>query len=213
MSKIVKAMATLGVVAGLGVAALPLGAYAALPADGYKTATSAQVQVEVDGAISISSNAPADGIVKLSNDAIMPGTSAELTTPLEVIVSSNTAANYDLYIHTTSADGSMVGENTGAKIKSGNATDDESWGYAYAAALTDGSGADTFGAYKPVPVLANAEKVNTAALSTNTTDENVTTSGKANASTSYFKFKASTLTTTPADIYNATVVFTAVANN
>lgn len=212
MSKIVKAMATLGVVAGLGVAALPLGAYAVLPDDGYKTATSAQVQVEVDGAISISSNAPADGIVKLSDAAIMPGTSAELTDPLEVIVSSNTAANYDLYIHTTSADGSMVGENTGAKIKGGDATG-ESWGYAYAAALADGTGADAFGAYKAVPVLANAEKVNTAALSTNTTDKNVATSGKANASTSYFKFKASTLTTTAADTYNATVVFTAVANS
>lgn len=212
MSKIVKAMVTLGVVAGLGVAALPLSSYAAgLPVDGYKAATSAQVQVEVDGAISISSTAPADGIVKLSDAAIMPGTAAELATPLEVIVSSNTAANYDLYIHTTSADGSMVGENTGAKIKGGNATG-ESWGYSYAAALADGSGADTFGAYKEVPVLANAEKVNTTTLKTNITDKNVATSGKANASTSYFKFKASTLTTTPADTYNATVVFTAVAN-
>lgn len=52
MSKMSKAIAALGVVAGLGVAALPLSTYAA--------SKNAQVQVTVDGAISINLVDPSD---------------------------------------------------------------------------------------------------------------------------------------------------------
>jgi len=51
MSKMSKAIAVLGVVAGLGVAALPLSSYAA--DEPYSQSTSADVQVGVSGAISI----------------------------------------------------------------------------------------------------------------------------------------------------------------
>ena len=51
MSKMSKAIAVLGVVAGLGVAALPLSTYAALgdalPEDAYKKEAQAQVQEQV----------------------------------------------------------------------------------------------------------------------------------------------------------------------
>lgn len=208
MSKMSKAIAVLGVVAGLGVAALPLSSYAA-PGDPntYSQTTNAQVQVEVEGAISIASNVAdmTGGIVDLGK--IMPGGITEETADanaLKITVSSNSdGAQYNLYINALENDGTnsiMKGKNTGATIPGGTpAANTSAWGYQYSA-----DGTTWGGTYTAVPMAAN--KVNG--------DTKLSTSGSAEGvkatSNSYFKFQASASNEQLADVYTGTVVFTAV---
>lgn len=211
MSKMSKAIAVLGVVAGLGVAAMPLGAYAALPTEGYQTSTSAPVQVEVEGAISIASNIDTigqEGVINLGK--IMPGTVTEdMTNPLEITVSSNSnGANYDLYMYATNknnvdTDNAMIGLNTGTSIAAGTAASGtESWGYE----MGTGDDKNTFaGTYAAVPTKANATVVAADQSTAGATE------GVKATSVNKFKFAAATKATTVADTYQATVVFTAVA--
>lgn len=205
MSKMSKAIAALGVVAGLGVAALPLSTYAA-PNDPntYSQTTNAQVQVEVEGAISIASNVTEmdGGLVNLGK--IMPGGITDETDnadALKVTVSSNSnGAQYNLYINTLEEDGAMKGKSTGATIPGGApATNTSAWGYQYSA-----DGTTWGGTYAEVPT--SATKVNG--------DTKLSTSGAAEGvkatSDSYFKFRASASNQQLADTYVSTVVFTAV---
>ena len=106
MSKMSKAIAVLGVVAGLGVAALPLSTYAAPGDEGtYSQSTSVQVQTKVEGAISISTNIDTIGAGTdqkyIDLGELMPGgVTNEMTDALEVTVNSNEkAVDYNLYIN------------------------------------------------------------------------------------------------------------------
>ncbi len=211
MSKMSKAIAALGVVAGLGVAALPLSTYAAPgDPDTYSQSTNAQVQVEVEGAISISSNIDTvgtDGVIKLGE--IMPGSITTETADaqaLKVTVESNAdGAQFDLYMNTLEADGALTGANTGAKINGGQPTAGTSaWGYKRS---TDGT--TWSGDYAAVPTpdastpINGNTKLETAGASTGVKAKNE----------NYFKFQASAAASQTADTYNGTVVFTAVVTN
>lgn len=214
MSKMSKAIAALGVVAGLGVAALPLSTYAAIPSGDsiYKTSTSAQVEVIVEGAISISSNIDevgTDGVIKLGE--IMPGSITTETAnaeALKVTVESNTnGAQFDLYMNTLEADGALTGANTGAKINGGRPTAGTSaWGYKRS---TDGT--TWSGDYAAVPTPGASTPINSN-TKLETAGANAGTGVKAK-NENYFKFQASAAASQTADTYNGTVVFTAVVTN
>lgn len=203
MSKMSKAIAVLGVVAGLGVAALPLSTYAAPGDEGtYSQSTSVQVQTKVEGAISISTNIDTIGAGTdqkyIDLGELMPGgVTNEMTDALEVTVNSNEkAVDYNLYINGLNGETAMKGLTTGATIPTGTniVAGTSAWGYA-----TD---ADSYAAYKEIP--ATATKVNTAAL---TTAQDGGTGDF--TKTSNFKFKASASNNQTPDTYQGTVVFTA----
>lgn len=114
MSNITKAIAALGVVAGLGVAALPLSSYAAETGPVKVTAV-------VDSTISITAN---DNEVNLGT--VMPGGPVS-TASTSVTVASTATAGYTLVVkdadentglYTTNADGSL-NTTAGAFIATG----------------------------------------------------------------------------------------------
>lgn len=211
MSKMSKAIAVLGVVAGLGVAAMPLSTYAA-PGDAntYSQSTNAQVQVEVEGAISIATDLANGEVVDLKK--IMPGGVTEEmkdADALKVTVSSNSdGARFNLYINGLENNGTkaiMKGANTGSAIEAGvPAANTSAWGYAYSATPFTGEAKQTYAA---IPMTA--EKVNgeTRLETTGSSD------GVKATNDSYFKFQASASNTQLADVYTGTVVFTAVVEN
>ncbi len=95
MSKMSKAIAVLGVVAGLGVAALPLSSYAA--DGGYSVGASTKVTTEVEGSISIAiqdasgAAAPTIDLGKLALNGAPRGGKAQI-----VVSSNNNGAQFDL---------------------------------------------------------------------------------------------------------------------
>ena len=204
MSKMSKAIAVLGVVAGLGVAALPLSTYAAPGDEGtYSQSTNAIVQTKVDGAISISTNIDTIGAGTdqkyIDLGELMPGgVTTDMPAPLEVTVNSNEkAVDYNLYINGLNGETAMKGLATGATIPTGTdiAAGKSAWGYA-----TDD---DSYAAYKEIP--ATATKVNSTAKLTTAQAGGTGDFTK----TSNFKFKASASNNQTPDTYQATVVFTA----
>ncbi len=142
MSKMSKAIAVLGVVAGLGVAALPLSSYAA--DEPYSQSTSADVQVGVSGAISIEvDNGATDadaaknlvdlGQIKLNGDIVSKG--LKVTVKTNAGVQSDVA--YSLTMTTESANNALMNEN-GIELPAGVPQQGTSaWGYAVGTSLTD----------------------------------------------------------------------------
>ena len=142
MSKMSKAIAVLGVVAGLGVAALPLSSYSA--DEPYSQSASADVQVEVGGAISIEVDNGATepdavknlvdlGQIKLNGDIVSKG--------LKVTVKTNAGVQddvaYSLTMTTETANNALINEN-GVELPAGVPTQGTSaWGYALGSTLTD----------------------------------------------------------------------------
>lgn len=101
MSKMTKTIAALGVVAGLGVAALPLSSYAAT----QQMDVSANVLGSIAVSTSVDGEAGAKGTLSLGD--VTPG-SAVVTKPVTVTVSTNSAAGYDLILNDAAADASLI---------------------------------------------------------------------------------------------------------
>ena len=215
MSKMSKAIAVLGVVAGLGVAALPLSTYAALgdalPEDAYKKEAQAQVQVKVGGAISIATTLDNSDSDSYNTDTktvdlgeLMPGgaTDDANTPTLYVKVTSNDQkdAKYGLYMNALDGVTDMVGTKPGARIPTDTnvAPGTSAWGYK----LRDETGANFATSYSKIPETAS-KIVDTTALNNTNTYESVTS----------VKFGASASTSQMADTYTGTVVFTAALEN
>lgn len=188
MSKMSKAIAVLGVVAGLGVAALPLSSYAA---DNYSQSAQAQVKVEVGGAISITTDAT-DGVVDLGQMKI---NGVSTTKDLEVTVSSNSEIGYDLTIKSATNETSLKTAD-GAEIPADVNVAAGTSAWAYRLYDTDGTTPKAWTAITaaPVNILSHtADAGNTGAM---------TGATKVN-------FGASASGTQAEGIYTGTVVFTA----
>lgn len=212
MSKMSKAIAVLGVVAGLGVAALPLSTYAALgdslQEGAYTQNATAQVRVEVGGAISIATSIgtakATDNKPKMVNlGELMPGSIVEATeaNTLNVQVTSNGKdAKYGLYINSLNGKTAMVGDKTGDTIDT----------LADGATLTAGTSAwgyklDDATDYVGIP--ATAKKIVDTKVLTDTTP------GTTDVDKHTIKFGVAASTTQTPDIYTGTVVFTAALEN
>lgn len=196
MSKIAKTIAVLGVVAGLGVAALPMSTYAAE----YSRSASAIVTTEVEGAISIATSVDATGgKVDLGKLALNSETT-EMTDPLAVTVTSNSAQTYSLGINALNGETAMKGAKTGATIPAGTpAAGTSAWGYKH-----NGTGTMA-AAYSAVPAStspATIKEFTPAEGATGTQNDVVD-----------FMFKASANGTQTPDTYEATVVFTATVKD
>ena len=195
MSKMSKAIAVLGVVAGLGVAALPLSSYAA---DNYSQSAQAQVKVEVGGAISITTDAT-DGVVDLGEMKI---NGVSTTKDLNVTVSSNSEIGYDLTIKSATTDTSLKTAD-GAEIPADAniAAGTSAWAYRLYEADGTTPAAWTAITAAPVNILSHtADAGNTGAMTGNTGA--MTGNTKVN-------FGASASGTQAEGIYTGTVVFTA----
>ncbi len=202
MSKMSKAIAVLGVVAGLGVAALPLSTYAA----GSSASKNGQVQVQVEGAIAINIVDPetdnAEGIT-LTNGLLDLGTlkvnGAPATGAMGVQVATNNATGYTLQIKAaTTADMVGSGDAAGSVIPANAAV----------AAGTAGW------AYKGGGVTANTAISTTAAQlkKTTTAPTGTAVDGKASEVTDV-TFTVAADSTTTEGTYTGTVVFMATAND
>lgn len=101
MSKMTKTIVALGVVAGLGVAALPLSSYAAT----QDVNVSANVLGSIAVSTSVDGEGGATGTLELGN--VTPG-SAIVTKALTVTVSTNSTAGYDLTLQDKGADASLI---------------------------------------------------------------------------------------------------------
>ncbi len=194
MSKIAKTIAVLGVVAGLGVAALPMSTYAA----DYSRSASAIVTTQVEGAISITTDSTT-GTVDLGKLALN-GETKEMDAPLKVTVTSNSPQAYTLTASTLGEDNAMLGKETGAKINAGTpAAGTSAWGYKH-----NGTGTMA-AAYSAVPAStspATIKEFTPAEGATGTQNDAVD-----------FMFKASANGTQTPDTYEATVVFTATVKD
>ncbi len=139
MSKMSKAIAVLGVVAGLGVAALPLSSYAADPT-GASASKAAQVVVEVGGAISIEITNPGTVTqvsgVTVANDTLTLNQAkingAISKGSLGVRVLTNAAEKYSLNMKAQGTT-DMVGSGTaaGSSIKTTASLAQGTAGWAY----------------------------------------------------------------------------------
>lgn len=200
MSKMSKAIAVLGVVAGLGVAAMPLSSYAA----NYSQSTSAIVSAEVGGAISIAVEDVTGGAYDSATNTLKLG---ELTlggdvkaASLNVKVATNSTkedatANYKLQMTMETTETALVNEN-GQKIEAGTpAKGTSAWGYTTDDIATNLAGAT----WKQVP----AKGQTAAELKANGTANNT-------GETTKVSFGASASPTQAQGVYSGTVVFTAV---
>lgn len=109
MSKIAKSMAVLGVVAGLGVAALPLSSYAA-PAE----STPVTIRAKVDSSLAVSSDA-ANNLVDLGTVNTTSGVSSQTTT----VTVTGTEDYYNLGVMDQDADNNMNWVNAGGTTQVG----------------------------------------------------------------------------------------------
>lgn len=105
MSKMTKTIAALGVVAGLGVAALPLSSYAAT----QQMDVSANVLNSIAVSTSVDGEAGAKGTLSLGD--VTPG-STEVTKTVDVTVSTNSTAGYNLTLRDADADNSLINTDT-----------------------------------------------------------------------------------------------------
>lgn len=202
MSKMSKAIAVLGVVAGLGVAALPLSTYAA----GSSASKNGQVQVQVEGAIAIDIVEPTaanasgitltDGLLNLGSLKVNgdPATGA-----MGVRVATNNASGYTLQIKAASTT-DMVGSDAaqGFTIPTNAAVAKGTAGWAY-------KGGDVT-ANTAISTTAATLKTTNAALTGTAVD------GKATDTTDV-TFTVAADNTTHEGTYTGTVVFTATAND
>ncbi len=206
MSKMSKAIAVLGVVAGLGVAALPLSSYAA---GGAQASKSAQVKAQVEGAISI--------------DIVEPTTA---TNPTGVVLD---AAGASLDLGTLKINAAPTSGTMGVRVATNNAT-----GYTLgikASSATDMVGSDGAEGFT-IPANANVVagtagwaykggliSSNTAISTSDATLANVNTAltgdevdGKKTDVTEV-TFTVAADSTTHDGTYTGTVIFTATAND
>lgn len=109
MSKIAKSMAVLGVVAGLGVAALPLSSYAA-PAE----STPVTIRAKVDSSLAVSADAP-NNVVDLGTVNTTSGVSSQVTT----VTVTGTEAKYNLGVMDQDKDVNMNWVNDGGTTSVG----------------------------------------------------------------------------------------------
>lgn len=204
MSKMSKAIAVLGVVAGLGVAALPLSSYAA---DGATASKSAQVQAKVEGAISIDIVEPTTpntgDDVSLTGSLLNLGTlkinGAPNTGAMGVRVATNAANGYSLSIKSASSATGMVGSNgaEGFTIPANAAVTTGTAGWAYKV----GAGNQTAITDKDVEIRAPG-----AITGTDTVDNK-------KAETTDVTFIVAADSNTHDGTYTGTVVFTATAQD
>lgn len=101
MSKMTKTIAALGVVAGLGVAALPLSSYAAT----QQVDVSANVLGSIAVSTDVDGESGAKGTLELGD--VTPGSSVVMK-DLAVTVSTNSTAGYTLTLRDTATDASLI---------------------------------------------------------------------------------------------------------
>lgn len=198
MSKIAKSIAVLGVVAGLGVAALPLSSYAATPANVDREVT-VQLTIEEELNFKIDS-AEAGKTVTLTNTS--PTGLYTQATPLVLTVDTTVAKGYTLNMvgatDETSTTNNVLKNTTGsssatipsATFSGTNAT--SAWGYKIAEGATTVSGTD----FTTVP----------------TTATKVASSDEATKEDSAVIFGAYVVAGQEAGTYEGKVKFTASAN-
>ena len=204
MSKMSKAIAVLGVVAGLGVAALPLSTYAA----GSSATKNAQVQVQVEGAIAIDIVTPTASEDDTTG-VTLTGALLDLQTikvngdpavgTMGVRVATNNATGYTLTVKAATATG-MVG--------SGNA---QGFTIPANAAVTKGTAG---WAFKGGDITANTAISTTGSTlkSTSAAPTGTQVDGKASETTDV-TFTVAADSTTHEGTYTGTVVFTATAKD
>lgn len=192
MSKTTKIIAALGVVAGLGVAALPLTSYAANE--------SVTLTVTVDPAISLSHSGTTSLTIAPNN--------ADLTTASSTLrVSTNNLKGYKLTVNDADADASLVhATQNDKKIVTTTATPaagTSSWAVQAGAAYT-GMGAGLNTTWTKMPNNTETPLVirNSGAVTSAITNES-----------SVLKYGVGVADGQEAGVYSTQIVFTAVSNN
>ncbi|MBQ6320784.1 hypothetical protein IJI17_00985 [Candidatus Saccharibacteria bacterium] len=194
-----KLIAGLGVVAGLGVAMLPLTSYAVDPSD---ATTGNVVRVNVADTISVSvteAYASGNAIAVNQNDENTSGLTHTVT------VAGNTYNDYTLSVYAKDGETALKHTNVaGATIPTLTAAASSltagSWGYQYATA----AGGSTYnGTWQPVQASANeAARIHTASG----------TKDSAYSEDWSVKYGVKTAETQLAGTYEATVIYTATAS-
>lgn len=196
MRKMTAAMAALGVVAGLGAAALPLSSYA--------TDATVPVTAVIDESLSISltdalttDGLGADGVLI---EGVVPGQSLKSKT-IGVTVSGDAGASYTLKMEDRLADTALINEN-GVRIATGTDLSDgasaSAWGYSRVASATA-----TPSTWSAVPARGNGVSILSGATGT------IAEGGK---STSYVAFGVHAIAGQASGRYTSDVIFTAQAN-
>lgn len=191
MSKMSKAIAVLGVVAGLGVAALPLSSYAAFD--------TAQVTAKVNGAISVTVTGNKDTATGMGDgytvgdkevflNPINGGTAAE--GKASVKVSGNAPAGYTLTIKDSDAQTALVSAENQVIAAGVPAQGSSLWGFK----------GGSVGSYQGIQTTDTEIAKTTEALATEGATTEVT-------------FGVSVSADQAEGLYKGGVIFTAVANN
>lgn len=205
MSKLTQSIAILGVVAGLGVAALPLSSYAA-PADVSKDAT---VQLTVEDTLSLELTAGEE----TSGETAMPLVNLGIATPdgdivdadLTATVKTNSKTGYTLKLEDKDESNDLVsGED---KIEAGvPAKGTSAWGYKAGEINIAGNNEITNATeYAAVPVSGSAVTIVNS-------DKPTLVAEDANGDTAVINFGASVSSAQAAGTYTDIVVVTAAVN-
>lgn len=153
MSKITKTIAALGVVAGLGVAALPLASYAAV-----QNPSTVNLTASLDNSLSLSVT-ETELAFELENGG------AVVTDETAATVTTNNGKGYDLNIKAASGDGALTSTVGSYTIPAGPAAQGTSaWGY-------NTNGGDTYTAVTAtdVSIASSTAPTPTAGTTTNIT--------------------------------------------
>lgn len=220
MSNMTKAIAVLGVVAGLGVAVLPLSTYAAPTkiegtaeneGDPLSAGKDVQVQLKLDESLSMyvtNEAGDADVTTPVALNENTDTTANYQAAPIAIKVIANNAQGYHLTIHgsandtLTGATGTVATSLTNAKgtqIEAGDLTSTSAsqWGYKV---LKGAAGSVIDATWNGVPAEAAAAEIDGAKVPTG-----------AAGNTTKVTFGAHVLDTQESGIYNGQVTFTATA--
>lgn len=199
MRKMTAAMAALGVVAGLGAAALPLSSYA--------SEATVPVTAIIDDTISINVTDAASGDA-LGADGVLiehvvPG-QAPKTKNVAITVSGDAEATYTLTIEDRMVDTALIGtKNSANRISTGTdltaGAENSAWGYNKVSSVSA----------TPTSWLAVPPRGSAASLLTSGSTGTIPAAGKA---TTYVAFGVYAKTGQAADRYTSDVIFTAAAN-
>lgn len=203
MSKTTNALIALGVVAGLGAAALPLSSYAApTPIEGtgdpLKATGNVPVQLKIEETLSMFITNEA-GDADFTSPVALTSTDKEnyTSTPIAIKVNAGNKDGYHLTIHGSATDNptDLTNEN-GTKIATGDLTSTTAsqWGYKV---LKGADGSTLDAAWNAVQASTDAATI-----------DSLTTSG---VQTTKVTFGAHVIAGQEAGTYNGQVTFTATA--
>lgn len=209
MSRSSRLLAVLGVVSGLGVAAMPLSSYAIDPVP-----KESEVQATIEPTLTLNLTSEADATAGATVNLGTLAADGDIAfKDLTARVKTNNGSGYNLSLATQDANNAMIRDGGTEEIKAGTPAKGKSaWGFKMgdiAVAADAAQSAAAVADYVPVPATGSAQVIVNSDKPTKVDETTPANSGD----TAVITFGASANSAQAAGTYKATVVVTASANS